>query len=208
MGKFVDLTGQRFGRLVVVAFAETGRRGQSRWRCRCDCGGEKTLDGGNFVHGNTKSCGCIARKRNHGGRKAKDRLYNIWCGMKQRANYPKHKDYSRYGGRGITVCDEWLNDFSAFREWALTNGYRDDLSIDRIDNDGNYEPSNCRWEDSETQGNNQRKCHRIDYGGERLTVSQWERKLGFKQGKIKARLYLGWTPEEALGFAERRKVAA
>ncbi len=160
MGKLIDLTGQRFGRLVVVARAENDSHNKARWCCRCDCGKEIIARSNDLRSGNTQSCGCFQRSQTsstnatHGG--GGTRLYTIWKAMKARCYNLKAEKYKDYGGRGITICPEWKNDFSAFRDWALSSGYTDDLSIDRIDVDGNYEPLNCRWATAKEQRHNRR----------------------------------------------------
>lgn len=160
MSEKIDATGQRFGRLVVVKAAGRNKQGSALWLCRCDCGGLTTVRGSDLRNGSVKSCGCAkveacrARITRHGG--GGTRLYDIWKGMRARCNNPNHKAYPQYGGRGIKICREW-DDFASFREWALANGYREDLTIDRINNDEGYEPNNCRWASYVEQRHNQRR---------------------------------------------------
>ena len=167
----INIEGQRFGRLVPLEQVGHTHKGVTLWRCRCDCGKETVVVSCDLRNGHTQSCGCLRTEmlkghKVHGGRQRKtqggrkNRLYNIWIAMKQRCYYPQKKGYENYGGRGITVCDEWLHDFVAFRNWALSHGYADTLSIDRIDVNGNYEPSNCRWATAKEQRANQRPRER------------------------------------------------
>ena len=151
MSKVIELTGQQFGRLLVIE-RYGSKDGKATWKCRCECGKEVVVVGRDLRKGLTRSCGCLqkelfAKNTNNPAthRKTGTRLHNEWRGMKARCYIPSCSNYEYYGGRGITVCDEWKDDFLAFEKWALENGYNDDLSIDRIDSDGNYEPSNCRW---------------------------------------------------------------
>lgn len=165
MRKLIDLTGQRFGRLLVIRRVECEKHGEAKWLCQCDCGNETAVFGYLLRSGKTSSCGCSKHDETFRNKKKEQstvhggcgtRLYRIWIGMKNRCYNPNAAKYKDYGGRGITICAEWKNDFPAFRDWALSHGYTDALSIDRIDVDGNYEPSNCRWATAKEQRHNRR----------------------------------------------------
>lgn len=202
MPGFRNLKGQKFGRLTVLERDCLEPKGRVRWICECSCGNYATVASSDLIKNHTQSCGCIHRemmknkqfKHGLGG----TRLYGIWRGMKSRCYNKKRKCYDRYGGRGITVCDEWLNDFESFYNWSLANGYRDDLTIDRIDVNGNYEPSNCRWADIKTQANNTSKNHMITAFGQTMTMKEWARKTGINYYTLNTRLRSGLSPEEAL----------
>ncbi len=161
MGKMIDLTGKTFGRLTVIGPApcpENIKNTHKYWLCRCDCGNQTVVRGSNLKSNRTKSCGCLKNQVKHG--KIKTRLYRIFGAMKTRCYNQNATAYVNYGARGIKVCEAWLdkvNGFQNFAEWSLANGYSDDLSIDRINVNGNYEPSNCRWVSSQTQNCNRRK---------------------------------------------------
>lgn len=211
----INLTGKRFGRLTVLEWVPS-ERGDAHWLCRCDCGTEKVVNGKSLRDGHSKSCGCYQREevsqrmRNltqeekdkrarYSHRMSYSRIYRIYAGMKARCYSPGTTHYAHYGGRGITICDEWLEDFMNFYNWAMANGYEDHLSIDRIDVNGNYCPENCRWATQKEQCNNRRQNRFLKFNGETHTVKEWADITGINTGTLRNRLRAGWNIERALG---------
>lgn len=200
MSRLIDLTGQRFSRLIVLEHCGFDKRGESIWKCKCDCGNEKNVLSSNLRGGKVKSCGCYATevKTKHGKARHnnRSRLYVIWWDIKSRTTKPNNEKYKYYGGRGIEMCNEWKNDFVSFQNWALENGYADNLTIDRIDVNGNYEPSNCRWITRAEQLNNRRNSRIIEYNGRKQTAKQWADEIGINYKTLLHRLDK-LDPEEA-----------
>lgn len=196
------MTGKRFGRLTVLKFSGTDTGGRTKWLCRCDCGNEKIIDGYKIRSGNTQSCGCYQAemrgksKITHG--MTNSRLYSIWCGMKARCTNPKNPEYGQYGGRGIKICSEWQQ-FENFAVWAFSNGYSDELSIDRINVNGNYSPQNCRWATSFEQQNNKQYNHKLTVYGITHTIAEWAQITGLKYDTIERRVNAyGWNDADAV----------
>ncbi|MDA7025020.1 hypothetical protein PJ311_00160 [Bacillus sp. CLL-7-23] len=194
--------GSRFGKLTVKAFGYK-KNSANYWECVCECGEVTFVRTADLNNGHSKSCGClqkeVASKTNYkNGLGSHDRLYRIYHGMKARCYYKKHKSYKSYGERGIRVCDAWLKDVTVFRKWALENGYDDALSIDRIDVNGNYEPSNCRWVSIKAQSNNRTSNKFVEFNGERKTIAEWALVTGLPSSMIADRLRLKWSVEKTL----------
>jgi hypothetical protein len=200
--KKINLSGRTFSYLSVIAPHK-----DNKWQCKCVCGKVVFLSANRLLSGNTKSCGCkkseLCRVVNiKHGMADKTRLYGVWKSMRQRCQNPKAEKYPYYGGRGINVCKEW-DDFSEFQKWALKNGYAEGLSIDRINQDGNYEPNNCRWVTQKEQLKNYSRNIFIEYQGNTRNLSEWSELLGINSTTLSYRLKHGWSTEKA--FAVKRK---
>lgn len=193
MPKLFDLTGKRFGKWTVIKRSGINSSGTAMWLCECDCGTIRAVRGTILRNGMSESCGCI---RTHG--LSNTRLHRIWSNMKQRC-YNKNNDrYNSYGGRGIKVCDEWMHDFMSFYNWSMVHGYKNNLTIDRIDVNKNYEPNNCRWLTNKKQQFNKRGNHLITYKGTTQTITEWSTQLGIKKGTLLARIdKYKWPIEKA-----------
>lgn len=205
MGKVKELTGQRFGRLVVSAFAgmspKPNGRSRALWTCKCDCGSTVSVDGNSLQTGNTSSCGCLrreqlsARNASRGTGAKRHPLYVTWKDMKARCQSQSDPEYHNYGGRGITICDRWL-DF-----WAFVSdvGPRPKgMTLERIDTDGDYVPSNCRWATASEQSRNKRTNRYLSHGGVSLCITDWAKRTGINKTVIRLRLARGWSVQDAL----------
>ena len=192
MGVLTDLTGERFGRLTITGRAGSDAQRKPTWRCICDCGNIVVVRGAALKSGHTRSCGCYSHDIHTKHGEERTRLYAIWHSMKSRCFCKSHKFYSDYGGRGITVCEEWLS-FANFRNWAYSTGYNPDApkwecTLDRIDYNGGYSPENCRWVSMEVQGSNKRNNRYFEFQGEVHSLKEWAEILGIKYQTLYARL--------------------
>lgn len=196
-----DLTGQSFGRLTVLGFAGRNKWQKAMWLCRCECGNYSVVLGGSLLAGRTISCRCLfkeqlgANRRTHG--KSNTAEYGIWQAMITRCENSNQAHYERYGGRGITVCEEWRDHFEQFlSDMGPRPGPR--YSIDRIDNALGYSPENCRWATDIEQANNTTHCHYLEFQGEQLSIAQWAKRIGISRTTLSSRLRKGWSIEKTL----------
>ena len=204
MSNFIDLTGEKFGKLTVMGKLDANEHGQYKWLCECECGNRAIVFGYHLRNHHTSSCGCLVREtsrkmgqanRKHGHEGS--RLYNIWRGMKSRCHNPNNKDYKSYGDRGIKVYPDWY-DFHIFLEWAIDSGYSDNKSIDRLDVNGDYCPENCRWATTNEQSNNKRTSRYLTHEGHTHTVGEWAKLLNIPYATLYRRLFrYGWNIERA-----------
>jgi hypothetical protein len=196
-----NLIGQKFGNLTVIS-RDTNKKGRAYWICKCDCGTvkKKSVNSYDLITNKVRSCGCAYKESNINNRKVhgltNHRLFGIWQCMIRRCYYPKMIQFENYGGRGITVCKEWRKSFQIFYDWSLANGYKDDLTIDRIDVNGDYEPSNCRWATKKEQNNNRRTNRIVMYQNCTYTVSQLATKLKIPYATLLWRINNNWCEQD------------
>lgn len=208
MWKAEDLTRQRFGKVMVLSRVANNKHGRAVWLCKCDCGNEKEILAANLKSGRTTSCGCYSRglKRKTGTHgMTNTRIFHEWQSMLQRCNNPNNQRYGDYGGRGIKVCDEWIDDFVSFYEWSIDNGYDEILTLDRKDVDGDYSPDNCRWVTNFEQQSNKRNNRVIECNGEKHILNEWARITRLNAQTIAWRIDRGWGVEEALYTPSRKQ---
>ena len=215
MKKIIDITGRKFGRLTVIKLDHLkemyNRKGvknghKTYWLCKCDCGNNIVVRKDLLLNGSSKSCGCLKKEQDrknlntttHG--LSYTRLNSIWRGIKKRCLNNNCKAFPKYGGRGIKIYSCWINDFKSFYDWSIANGYKDDLTIDRINSDGNYEPSNCRWVDMKTQQRNRTNNKLIAYKGETHTLPEWCEILHLSYGKVRQRIRKGVPFDKAIKY--------
>lgn len=195
MGVFVDITGERYGKLVAIcATTERTKNGGVIWLFKCDCGKSKCIPANSVKSGLVKSCGCITKTHGMTG----TRLFNIWVDMRQRCSNPNYPQFYLWGGKGVKVCQEWENDFQAFYNWAISNGYDDTLSIERKDGCGDYEPSNCKWATPKEQSRNTTGNRKITIDGETKLLCEWIEISPITTSTYYKRIKRGMTDKEAL----------
>lgn len=201
MPKFIDLVGKKFNKLTVVERMENASNGAVRWKCLCDCGNYNIVRTANLKNGSVKSCGCLLHdtknKVIHG--MSRTRIYNEWSGIKDRCTNPKSNSAHNYLQRGVKMCDEWKNDFTAFYKWALSSGYKDNLTIERKDVNGDYCPENCCWISLGEQAGNRRTNLSIEYNGKTQNLKEWCDELNLNYKRVHNRMSkLGYSFEEAI----------
>lgn len=202
-GRAKDITGQRFNLLVAISPAANVKK-EIHWLCRCDCGKETICSGGNLRSGHTKSCGCLKAQAQQYGSvthgMTHTSIYHTWNKMRQRCQNPNHDRFADYGGRGIRVCDTWSNSFEAFHDYVsrLSHFNESGRSLDRINNDGNYEPGNVRWATRVQQNRNTRQVLQITFDGKTQGVAEWANEYGLDRKRLYKRLWNGWDIKRAL----------
>lgn len=196
---YKNLTGLKFNKLTVIKLKSKNKNGSYIWECKCDCGNTIYVTTSQLKSGQTKSCGCLRKEKHHKTHGlTKHKLYRIYWGMKGRCYDIKNHRYNLYGGRGIAICDEWLNNFLSFYNWSIQNGYKDGLTIDRIDGNNNYTPSNCRWINKKNQNRNLRTNNNITFKGKTKCIGEWCEITGLSRSTLSYRLKAGWNIKRAL----------
>lgn len=205
MGKAIDIAGNMYGRLTVIELSGHNKHNQRLWRCVCDCGNSAEVLGSLLRKGDTRSCGCLAREsaasinKSHG--KANTAIYRIWRSMMDRCHLPTSHAYSRYGARGVAVCERW-HDFENF--YTDMGDKPKGMSLERTDNDGPYSQENVQWASAKDQANNRRSSRWVEFNGERRTLAQWADHFGIHLGTLWARLKRGIPMDEAVLPGDRR----
>lgn len=200
MSKLIDITGNKYGKLTVIR-KDVSINGRMYWECECECGNHTFVSGGNLKTGEVKSCGCLVfnatHSKTHGLSNTKE--YKIWSAIKSRCYNSNNKSYADYGGRGIKMCDEWKNSFESFYDWVSKTRDSTEKSIDRIDNDKDYSPENCKWSTHKEQTNNRRICHQFTHNGKTQSLSLWCDELGLDYKRTHNRIFkLGWSFEKSI----------
>ena len=202
--KCVDLTGKRFERLLVVDIDYERKTRKTYWICKCDCGNTKSVRSDSLQCGAIASCGCLKKEQDEGNLDrtshglSKTRLYTEWQAMKGRCYNKKNECYAEWGGRGIRVCEEWKDDYNAFHSWALNNGYAENLTLDRKDNNGDYSPHNCRWATNKEQSNNRSSNVLVEHNGEQCTIMQLAEMTGLDYGMLLKRHNNGYVGDDLI----------
>lgn len=213
--KYKDISNQRFGKLVAQEYlglkqiSKDGRRA-SCWLCKCDCGNTTEVTYHNLISGHTKSCGCLHKevvsKNSYRHGDSRTILYRRYIGMKDRCYNQNATEYDQYGGRGIRVCDEWFNDYTSFKRWSLDNGFRKELSIDRINVNGNYEPKNCRWATTKEQAENRQNNHIVRYNGKEYILTRIASEHNICVNTFRYRLEMGWDADKIISYYEGEQI--
>lgn len=190
-----NLIGRTFGKWVVLDYSGKSKNGSIKYLCRCECGLEKAVTGSDLTIGKTSSCKACSKLK-HGD--CGTALYMVWGTLVQRCTNPKNKGYANYGGRGITLCDEWRNNYATFRDWAVSNGYAHGLLIERIDNNKGYSPQNCTFSTREVQNNNKRNCRYVVILGVKLSIARQAARLGISKDTLRHRMNRGITGDDLI----------
>jgi hypothetical protein len=205
--RIIDLTGRRFGKLLVVQKGGVNDSHSVLWKCKCDCGNDKTASSIVLLQGYTKSCGCLRKETTNPGNKThgfskkngkRSKLYRVWANMKDRCFNTNSCNYSNYGARSISMDNDWVNSYETFHNWAMITGYMEGLSIDRIDNDGNYEPYNCKWSTIKEQSMNRRTNHVVEYENSKYTIGELSEKFNINLSTLSSRINRGYSVEQAI----------